>query len=191
MTESHVLALDTSTKCGWAGDPPLGETIPVSGTLKLGRWDAENIEHSYAMLHRFIVGYIANCGATDVVIERPLSVYAHAGFQKGRRGVNFQGDARKSAELGEALLGFVAVAQTAALIAGAKPWLVSSSTVRKHFIGNGRAPDPKAAVMFRCRQLGWNFEDDNAADALATWDYAKSLLSPGWAWKGTPLLAKA
>jgi Holliday junction resolvasome RuvABC endonuclease subunit len=155
----RVLALDTSTHTGFAhcSDDP---AKPVFGTFHLPGWRRESVGKSYAALHRFISAKIAEHRFTHVVIERPLTVHAHAQ------------DAGKNADLAAALLGFVAIAECAAEMGGARCHVESPSTIRKHFVGNGRPKDPKAAVMARCRQLGWRIMDDNQADALATWDYA-------------------
>ena len=48
-------------------------------------------------------------------------------------------------------------------------------TVRKHFLGQARPEEPKAAVIKRCHLMGLmpdDCYDDNRADALALWDYA-------------------
>lgn len=51
------------------------------------------------------------------------------------------------------------------------------ATVRKHFLGAGKVPNVKAAVMARCHLLGWKVTDDNQGDACALWDYSMSLES--------------
>lgn len=54
------------------------------------------------------------------------------------------------------------------------------STIRKHFIGRANAgsrPETKAAVVERCKLLGYLPEksrDHDRADALATWDWASA-----------------
>lgn len=51
--------------------------------------------------------------------------------------------------------------------------------VRKYFLSPHPVPkksaDIKEAVMARCRQLGWSFEMDDDADALALLDYTMTL----------------
>jgi hypothetical protein len=51
---------------------------------------------------------------------------------------------------------------------------VRISTWRKHFLGNGRLPtkEAKAAALARCRVLGWDAPDHNAAEAAGIWDWA-------------------
>lgn len=60
------------------------------------------------------------------------------------------------------------------------------STVRKHFVdrGTGKREDMKALVLDRCHLLGWLpkdplhplYNDDNAADAAAIYDWASHTL---------------
>lgn len=160
----RVLALDTSTHTGWAHCGPSPTDRPVYGTLNLPGWRRDVVGKSYAALHSFVSDKIRNESITHVVIERPLTVHAHA-YNEG-----------KDADLAAALLGLVAIGECAAVLAGARCHIESPATIRKHFVGNGRPRDPKAAVMARCSQLGWRVADDNQADALATWDYAVSRL---------------
>ena len=160
---TRVLALDTSTHTGWAHCTDVAGQ-PAYGTFDLPGWRRESIGASYAALHNFIVGKIRVHDITHLIVERPLTVHAHA-YDKG-----------KNADLAAALLGFVAVAECVAGLERIKCHVESPATVRKHFVGNGRPKDPKGAVIARCKQLGWRPRDDNQADALATWDYACSIL---------------
>ena len=69
-------------------------------------------------------------------------------------------------------------------------------TVRTHFIGQGnlKSADAKAAVMKRCKQLGWNPKNLDESDSGAVWDYACSRQSRSHAISTlkstTPLLDK-
>lgn len=51
--------------------------------------------------------------------------------------------------------------------------------VRRHFLGKGMTPrkssEAKAAVMARCRMLGWQCKTDHEADAVAILDYSLSI----------------
>jgi len=49
-------------------------------------------------------------------------------------------------------------------------------TVRKTFLSHGRPDNPKKAVLERCKLLGWDIPDHNAADATALWVHTKSYL---------------
>lgn len=68
---------------------------------------------------------------------------------------------------------------------GVKCETFNIGSVRKHFLGKAYTtrdfPELRPAkakerikglVMDRCRLLGWEVEDDDSADACATWDYA-------------------
>lgn len=156
---ARVLALDTSTRTGWAHCTSHFDQ-PAYGTLLLPGWHRDVVGQSYAKLFDFVVEKIVVADITHIIIERPLTVHAHAG------------DKAKNADLAAALLGFVAVAECAAVRAGKVCVIESPATIRKHFVGSGRPPDPKTAVMAQCSRLGWRVMDDNQADALATWDYA-------------------
>lgn len=169
----RVLSLDTSTHVGWAHCDRLDENKPVFGTLNLPGWSRSGVGQSYVKLARFIRATIQRESLTHVIVERPLTVFAHAGT------------AAKHPDLAQALMGFTAVAELAALEVGAKCYVETSQTIRKHFLGNGRPKDPKAVVIARCRQLGWKPLDDNQADAIAGWDYAKSILQAKSLFDGT------
>ncbi|NJM13397.1 MAG: hypothetical protein HC889_17365 [Synechococcaceae cyanobacterium SM1_2_3] len=169
----RVLALDTSTHTGWAhdvgaDDAPSGEV--EYGTLDLSGWRPAVVGRSYVQLLDFVMHKCAAARITHVIIEKPLNVYAHAGFQGTK--------ARKDPDLAAALMGFVVVAETAARKAGCQCFTVAPETVRAGFLGRGRGKpkDPKTAVTVACRQMGWKPRDDNQADALATWFYSKRAL---------------
>lgn len=91
----------------------------------------------------------------------------------------------------QALIQMTGAARAAAFRAGAKVHRVSSQTVRKHFLGVGRPDDPKAAVLGRCKLLGWAVEGHDAADAAATWSYGMAKLYPQWSPRSTPLFGRA
>jgi hypothetical protein len=61
--------------------------------------------------------------------------------------------------------------------------------VRQHFIGarNLKSAIAKREVFERCRRLGWQVPDHNAADAVATWHFACSLIDPELAMQTSPL----
>jgi hypothetical protein len=64
--------------------------------------------------------------------------------------------------------------------------------VRLHFIGcNPKRAVAKPMVMRQCRAMGWAVEDDNEADALATWSYMCALIDPKLALTPTPLFGRS
>ena len=67
----------------------------------------------------------------------------------------------------------------------------SVSQVRSHFIGrNMKANIAKPMTMERCKELGWNVENHDDADACALWDYQCSFLRPDLAPRTTPLFQR-
>lgn len=98
--------------------------------------------------------------------------------------------AARSAHTMVALMQLAGVVRAASHKAGARVHMVASSTVRKHFVNHGRPDDPKRAVMERCRVLGWDVANNDAADAAATWSWLMSKSFPRWSPKSTPLFAE-
>ena len=75
-------------------------------------------------------------------------------------------------------MGLRAIVLSAAFVANITTHELPVSTIRKHFIGQGNLPGEKAkqATVSRCERLGWPVRNDNEADALAAWDYARCRL---------------
>jgi hypothetical protein len=71
------------------------------------------------------------------------------------------------------LISLQAVARRAATRAGALVYPVNVGTWRKHFIGSGNLPGPvaKKKAQERCTQLGYTFQNVDAAEACGVWDY--------------------
>lgn len=66
---------------------------------------------------------------------------------------------------------------------------VFPQTHRKFFVGQARPENPKAATIKRCREMGWEPQDDNVADALAIWSFACAQIAPDTALDTTPLFS--
>lgn len=68
---------------------------------------------------------------------------------------------------------------------------VNMSDWRVHFLGKGNVPRKreavKAAVMQMCRVRGFEFDDDNEAEAIAILDYALACATPAFAINASPL----
>ena len=105
--------------------------------------------------------------ATHIFIEAPIII------------------GERSAHTMVALMQLTGAVRAAGSRAGCRITMVAASTVRKHFVGSGRAKKPE--VVARCLLLGWRCTDDNAADACATWDYGMSVLRVGSAVRSSPL----
>ena len=83
------------------------------------------------------------------------------------------------------LIGLVACIRGVARNRGVAVATYPINSIRKHFMGRALAKRDypalsvyaaqkamKSEVMQRCRLLGWDVPDDNAADAAALWDFA-------------------
>jgi len=76
------------------------------------------------------------------------------------------------------LVGLVACVLGEATRLGVRTVTYYPSTVRSHFLGGIRGKGPiKSQVFARCRMLGWDVKDTDAADAAALWDYTCSVES--------------
>lgn len=69
-----------------------------------------------------------------------------------------------------------AVAREAAHRSGAHVEPVTCDVWRKHFLGTARVStaEGKAGAMKRCDQLGYTYQDHNAAEACGVWDYGRA-----------------
>lgn len=175
---SNVLALDLSSHTGFAIG---GENDPAPLT---GVWHLPSISHqdthgqAFAKLWLHLDEIHLAKPVSVLIFESTLSTYAHT-----------FGSAQKDAELARGLIGLGCVAETWGVVRNCEVFEADVQTVRKHFTGMGRPPHPKIAVMKRCRLLGWEVKDDNAADAAAVWSYEMSHRFPAWAPNATPLFA--
>ena len=103
------------------------------------------------------------------------------------------------------LVGLAACAEGTALMAGSRVQVCMSPAIRKHFLGRhlttrdfpqlkshaAKKRAIKEQVLSRCHLLGWDAEDDNAADALALWSFACAHHDPKFAYQHTPLFGGA
>lgn len=145
-----VLAFDTATNTGVAIGSA-GET-PRAFSVNLGKVAWERRFSRILRLTRKVI--------TD---ERPDLVAVEA----------FVGGPKANTDLA----GLVACVKGEADRLGVRVVSYYPATIRKHFLGSGKVPNVKAAVVARCHMLGWQVADDNQADACALWDYAMSLES--------------
>ncbi|GIT90131.1 hypothetical protein JANAI62_03860 [Jannaschia pagri] len=101
------------------------------------------------------------------------------------------------------LIGLAFVAKSVCKARGVHADSVHISSVRKHFLGSvpttrGQSAKNKAdakkaikqMVVHRCRLLGWDVPDHDAADAAACWDFACARHGQHQAHRSTPLFAK-
>lgn len=161
-----VLGLDSSTRnLGFAiGDKSF--LYPRGGVYKLpGAKDEFLLAETMAGALNGMISLIHAFKPDRVFIEAPI--------QAGFAGRSAHTD-MVLALLTGAIMGQFAIAKIPC-----RP--VSSGTVRKFFIHNGRPKgNPKIPVMKRCDELGWTYKDDNEADAKAVWAFGMSVAHPGW-----------
>lgn len=174
----RVLALDLSTRVGWAVDPLDGP----AGAPRMGLWSLPGllpatVDAANSKLFDLIESAILHYKPEVLFFED----YMPAGGKDGQR----------NSKIGQALAGQVYIAGMAGFRASLRVRSALPATVRKHFCGHGRPKDRKLAVIRACHALGWEPSDDNEADAAAIWHYAKCLYEPAWAPTATPLFRAA
>ena len=154
-----IVALDIATQTGIAAGSPGGK--PKAWSVDLGKGRSEDARFSKALV------------VTHEMIERfrPDLIAVEAAIG-GKFASAF-------------LIGVVACVRGVAANRGLPVRSYTSGSVRKHFLGRALAKRDfpaltaaaatkaiKGEVIHRCRLLGWDVPDDNAADACALFDYA-------------------
>ena len=159
----RCLAFDTAIKTGVC----FGEagSRPRAWTVDLGKagWDIR-----FARALRMVERYVNEFNPNIVAVEGP----AAGGYQNPD------------------LIILTGLVRAQAAKMGKRPVVYMANSVRKHFLGKAlKAKDfpgkshgaakaaIKAQVIARCRLLGWDIDDPDAADAASLWDYALSLES--------------
>lgn len=172
-----MLTLDIARTLGWA-EGPMGET-PRFGVVKLSGPDATHTE-LFAKTLEWIALRLSAFRPDILVFEAPLAPVMKAG--------------KTNVSTARILMGMPAIIEAVAYRMGV-PTIreVKVQDVRQHFIGrrNLDRAAAKRATLDRCRQLGMDVSDDNAADAIAVHDYASAILRPGVAALTTPLFSPA
>ena len=160
MQTGGILALDLSTRCGWAygardADKPQFGTwiLPTLGS-GLGR--------VLAAFENQLLDAIAVHAPSLVIVEAPLPPSGQTATTTMELQLGLNGMAAASAYRHE-----TDFKQAAA------------SSVRLEVIGTGRFArgQAKAQVMAYCRSIGWDVPDDNAADAALLWRYSVTVMA--------------
>ncbi len=159
MAPLIVVALDIATQTGIAVGYPGGKPKAWSVDLGKGRGEDARFSKALVLTHELIERHRPDLIAVEAAIG---GKYASA-----------------------FLIGVVACVRGVAANRGVPVRSYTSGSVRKHFLGRALAKrdypalKPSAAtkaikgeVIARCRLLGWEVADDNAADACALWDFA-------------------
>ena len=172
----RVLALDISKACtGWAVDSDGGP--PRTGTWKGGSQATPG--RAGALYSEWLCGMIA--------LNKPEMIAYEAPMMKPVPGKIFM-----NVDTSFVLIGLAFLTETIAASYRLQSKRGNVATVRKHFVGHGYPDNPKAAVMERCRILGWEVENHDAADAAAVWNWAKCTFDRSYRIEaGTPLFARS
>ena len=176
-----VLALDLATTSGWALGR-VGSREPACGSTRFG---SKGASQQMIFMHcmEWITEFLKDRHPDLIAIEDALPIQAIARSRGGW--------SRAMARAPNSLLaGLDAIVQAVAGKAGIyKINKHQVALVRSHFIGSNTHPRDEAKFYTerKCRSLGWMPNDDNAADALALWDFQCSLIDPTHGIRNTPL----
>jgi hypothetical protein len=156
---TQILALDLARVAGWALGTP-ADNKPMSGSIEIVREDASmaKLFCEWRIALRDFLSINPDIGL--VVFEAPILPF----MKQGQTNIN---TIRR-------LVGLASV--TEELLYSLQRYDIREARVadvRSHFIGSNRhrREEAKKLTIQRCRVLGWDPKDDNAADALALWDY--------------------
>jgi hypothetical protein len=167
-----ILALDLATTTGWAFGRP--DRAPKYGSIRFGKPGADR-----ALCYRIFRTWLDH----DLPMPPDLIVYespASPMIMMGRTNIN-------------------TIKRLIGLCENLEEWAcdkvelreASVQQVRAHFIGrNLKSAMAKAATIARCRELGWDVNNDNEGDACALWDYQRCCLRPDIAVTTTPLFER-
>lgn len=165
------LALDLSVKSTGFAIWSEGQAKPACGTWALAPsidWAAR----AFVRLHKNLLDLHRVSPIDDLVFEEPLPPAALKGFT--------------NAVTLAAAAGLAAHAQSFAEAMGIRHRPVNLVTWRRHFIGKmprgTKTPDLKALAMRRCRELGFDPQKHDAAEACGLLDYQLSVsgIIPPW-----------
>lgn len=155
----QILALDLALQTGWALGTP-ADNAPRSGSIQIARSDA-SMAKMFSEWRLYLRDFLSlNPDVSLVVFESPLLPFMKAGA------TNINTIRR--------LIGLASVTEELLFTLGKYDIREARvSDVRSHFIGSNRHKRAEAKMLTarKCRTLGWEPVDDNAADALALWDY--------------------
>jgi hypothetical protein len=174
-----VLALDLATVTGYARGVVGG--TPIAGSIRFGTREAsEGAAFGHA------IGWFSKLLEAE---PRPDIIALEAMLPPGAK----VGQTNSSTR--DRLAGLHAIVRGVAHIRGGGEIEIacySVGDIRHHFIGERglRRAQAKEAILAKCAMLGWQAVDNNAADALAAWSYACSIIDPAQALKVSPLFNK-
>lgn len=167
-TKGPILALDLAQRTGWCLGIP--GRRPTFGTVRLGSEGAIPEERGMAFCRWFDDIMSITGGLYAVCAETSMDPAVALRVGNGSAGLRFG-------------LGLNYLACTYAMLKGvAIVRQVNVDDHRRHFLGRARfkggSKEAKQACIARCKQLGLDVPDDNAADAVAIHDYACAIWAP-------------
>jgi hypothetical protein len=150
-----LLALDISLTTGAAWGR-VGEARPRTAVIKLPAKE-ENFDRALVGLREWVAMTCRFEKVEFCLVEAALRVV----------------DSEHSDYSAFLLTSLSAVAREAAKRAGAHVEAVKCDDWRKHFLGTARVSteEGKRGAKKRCDQLGYTYQDHNAAEAAGVWDY--------------------
>lgn len=160
MSSGAILALDPATLTGVADGIPGG--IPVLSVVRLRNDPDDEAEELFRRAATWMWGRINADPPAVLAIEVPVPPHQAKGFTQ-----------HKTSAL---MLGLYGLYVGIARARGIKVIRAPIRTWRKCALGVGNLPgeQAKAAMMKRCKQLGWYSPDHNSAEAAGIWLWACS-----------------
>lgn len=162
-----LLALDLATRTGIAVGDHTGAPTAWSEDLGKGKSEDERFSKALYLTHHLIK------------VHEPELIVVEAAIG-GKTKSNF-------------LIGLVSCVRGCAFNRRIPVEQVYPATVRKHFVGkalttrdfpgtshNAAKQAIKQVIIDRCRLIGWQVENGDEADAVATWDYGCSTWVKGY-----------
>lgn len=173
-----MLAFDLATTTGWAFDGPV-RGVPEFGAFRVPAPDGDNqlgfeLGRSFLRFEEKMTELIWRARPETIAFEAPLTL-VHGG----------QSSVKTNANTVRMLFGLAAITELVAARLKINTYEANVMSIKKGFAGSGRAD--KAAMMARCRQLGWMVTEHNAADACGLWSHVRSLQDPKFSVGTTPL----
>jgi hypothetical protein len=173
----NILALDLATNTGWAFGI-LGSVQPTFGSVRFGQAESSRTAR-FANCLEWTSAFLKRQDETGLVVfEAPL----HFGLRRGN----------SNAGNDELAYGLAAIVRAVARLRGVHDVREARTIdVRRFFLGvNPKRKDAKRQTIECCHALGLEVEDDNQADAVATWFYQCAQLQPQFGLQVSPLFRK-
>ena len=171
-----VLALDAATVTGFCHGPVGG--TPAFGSIRFGGRSADGLSDRVFFMALCMVEELIERVKPDVIFIESL---LPPDSMKGRT----------SRATRDRLAGLHGVIKAVAHKHGVGEVAeAGTANIRHHFIDERglQRQAAKSAVIRKCKALGWDVGDDeDAADAVALWSFACSMLDPQQALRVTPL----